>query len=165
MTTPTLSWTFQADRLANFADYVLDTVVSVFVSAGVDLPDRRFATVGEPVHDCEELVLRFMGLENGAPGNTGEAASCNAPITSTFEVHLVRCFPTPTGRGMTPPTADALTINALGLMNDSWLLMQAANAMNSDTLYSTFGFVSSVIVGEPQGGFVGVVLTVEAAVP
>ena len=165
MTSPTLSWTFQADRLAKFADYILDTVVTVFNSAGVELPPRRFLAVGEPVHDCEELVLTFRGIENGAPGDTGGAATCNAPITSTFEVHLVRCFPTPTGRGMTPPEANVLTANALGLMNDSWLLMQSANAMNSDTMYSMFGFIASVAVGEPQGGFVGVVLSLEAAVP
>lgn len=165
MTSPTLSWTFQADRLAKFADYILDVVVGVFNSAGVELPPRRFITVGEPVHDCEELVLVFAGLENGAPGDTGNPATCNAPITSTFSVHLVRCFPTPSGRGMTPPTAEALTLNALGLMNDSWLLMQSANAMNDDPLYGAFGFVATVTPGEPSGGYVGIVLAIEAAVP
>jgi hypothetical protein len=165
MTSPTLSWTFQADRLTLFADYVMDTVVSVFNSAGVDLPPRQLVTVGEPVHDCEELVMTFKGMTNGVPGAAEEPSNCNSPITATFEVHLVRCFPTPVGRGMTPPTAEVLTVNAIGLMNDAWLLMQAANAMNSDTLYSTFGFISSVTTGEPSGGFVGIVLSVDAAVP
>ena len=165
MSTPTLSWTFQADRLTKFADYIMDTVVAVFDNAGVELPPRRFMTVGEPVHDCEELVLVFAGLENGAPGDTGNPATCNDPITASFQVHLVRCFPTPAGRGMKAPEADVLTTNAIGLYNDSWLLMQAANAMNSDTLYSMFGFVASVVPGEPSGGFVGIVLSIEAAVP
>jgi len=165
VTSPTLSWTFQADRLAKFADYILDTVVTVFNSAGVELPPRRFLAVGEPVHDCEELVLVFVGLENGAPGDTGNPATCNAPITSSFQVHLVRCFPTPTGRGNTPPAAETLTISGLDLLNDSWLLMQAANAMNDDPLYGAFGFIASVTTGEPSGGFVGIILTVDAAVP
>lgn len=165
MSTATLSWTFQADRLANFADYVLDTVVNVFTSAGVDLPERRFMTVGDPVHDCEELVLVFRALSNGAPGGNEEPSNCSAPITATFEIHLVRCFPTPVGRGNKAPEADVLTTNALGLMNDSWLLIQSANAMNDDPLYSTYGFISSVETGEPAGGFIGLVLAVEAAVP
>lgn len=165
MTSPTLSWTFQADRLEKFADYLLDMVVQVFTSAGVDLPTRRFITVGEPVHDCEELVLTFGGLQNGPPGQGEEPSNCHSPITATFGVHLVRCFPTPVGRGTKAPEADVLTTNATGLMHDSWLMMQVANAIDDDPLYSTFGTITSVVVGEPSGGFVGVVLTIEAAVP
>ena len=165
MTSPTLSWTFQADRLTKFADYIMDTVVAVFTNALVELPPRRLMTVGEPVHDCEEVVLTFKSLENGAPGDTGEPANCTSPLTSTFEVHLVRCFPTPAGRGMKAPDAEILTTNAIGLMNDSWLLMQAANAMNSDPLYGLYGFIATVTPGEPSGGYVGIVLSIEAAVP
>jgi len=165
MTTTTLSWTFQADRLAKFADYVLDSVVTVFNSAGVDLPERRFVTVGNPVYDCEELVLTFQGLNNGPPGGGEEPTNCNSPISTIFAVHLVRCFPTPTGRGMKAPEAEVLTVTALGLLTDSWLLMQSANAMDSDTLYAPFGFIASVEPTEPSGGYVGLVLSVEAAVP
>jgi len=43
--------------------------------------------------------------------------------------------------------------------------MQAANAMNADPLYGMFSFIASVTPGEPSGGFVGIVLSVEAAVP
>lgn len=165
MTSPALTWTFQADRLERFADYILDTVVLTFQTAGIDLPTRRLMTVGEPVHDCEELVLTFSGLENGAPGATEEPSNCHAPITATFAVHLVRCFPTPNGRGMKPPEAEVLTKSGIELMRDSWLLMQAANAMDDDPLGPNYGIITSVAVGEPSGGFVGVVLTVQAAVP
>jgi hypothetical protein len=165
MSTPTLTWTFQADRLQKYADYLLDVVVQVLTAAGVDLPDRRLITVGTPVHDCEQLILTFAGLTNGAPGAAEEPSNCNAPITATFMVHLVRCFPTPVGRGTKAPEAEALTANAAGMMLDSWLLMQAANAIDDDPRYSTYGTISSVAVGEPNGGFVETALTIEAAVP
>lgn len=162
---PGAAWTFQAGRLYAFADRLMETVVSVFMSAGVPLPDRKLITVGTPVHDCEEVVVTFQQVSKGLPGQDPVPQNCNAPSTASFEVHLVRCFPTIQGRGNLAPSPEVLTVNAEGLMVDAWLLMAAADEVNSDPLWGLSGMIYSVQAGEPQGGFVGVVLSVQAAVP
>lgn len=157
-------WTFGADRVSRFADALMERIIAVFGSAGVELPARRLLTVGQPVYDCEELVITFQGVDKGYPGTGGEPQNCDAPSTATFSVHLVRCFPV-SQNAPAPPSAEALTVNADGLMVDAWLLLAAADELNRDPLTSLGGMIYSVSVGEPSGGLVGVVLEVQAGVP
>lgn len=161
---PGASWTFGADRVARYGDVVMEKVISTFEVAGVSLPSRKFFTVGAPVYDCEELVITFDSLAKGFPGGAGEEpANCDMPSTVSFSVHLVRCFPI--GNGSVPPSAQELTANADGLMVDAWLLLAAIDELNRDPLLGVAGMIYSVSVGEPQGGFVGVVAQVQAVVP
>lgn len=143
----------------------MEEVLAVYETAGVALPGRKLITVGTPVHDCEELVITFQQIAKGLPGQNEFPQNCQSPATASFGVHLVRCFPTPQGRGGTPPAAEALTKNAEGLMVDAWLLMAAADNVNSDPLNGVAGMIYSVSVGEPQGGLVAVLLEVQAVVP
>ena len=158
------SWAYSANRISLFADSLMDKVIAVFDSAGVPLPDRRFITVGSPVYDCEELVVVFQSLEKGLPGGGGEPANCDMPSTASFEVHLVRCFPVPMSSPV-PPSPISLTSNADGLMIDSWLMLGAIDELNRDPFTGLGGMVYSVSVGEPSGGLVGVVASVQAMVP
>jgi len=164
MTTVSGQWTYGTDRVSRFADTLMETIIGVFTTAGVPLPDRRFLTIGQPVYDCEELVVVFEGVRKGVPGDEGGAANCDMPTTATFSAHLVRCFPVPQAAPV-PPPANELTANADGLMVDAWLLLASVDELNRDPLASLGGMVYSVSVGEPQGGLVGVVLQLEAMVP
>jgi hypothetical protein len=161
------TWTFRPERLVNFANYVFDQIVATFDAAGVPLPDRRLMTVGLPVHDCEQLVFVFVAAEKGMPGaNEGnQVQRCDSPTTASFNVHLARCFPVATGRGIKPPTAAELTANALMMMQDCWLLMAAAESIDSDPRNAPFGIIASVGVSEPQGGFAESILTLQTGVP
>jgi hypothetical protein len=163
MTTLSGQWTYGTHRVSKFADELMDRVVETFMTAGVPLPDRKFFTVGQPVHDCEELVVVFESVRKGLPGGEEEPANCDMPSTATFQIHLVRCFPV--GSGTVPPTAAELTASADALMVDAWLLLQAVDELNRDPLTGLGGMVYSVSVGEPSGGYVGVVAQVEAMVP
>jgi hypothetical protein len=50
-------------------------------------------------------------------------------------------------------------------MVDSWLLLSAVDEMNRDPVSGLGNMVYSVQVGEPQGGYIEVVMSVEAMVP
>lgn len=161
------TWTFRTERLNDFANLIMDTVVDTFNAAGVALPDRRLMTIGLPVHDCEQLVLVFVAADKGLPGqNEGnEMHRCTSPTTASFNVHLARCFPVSTGRGLKPPTAEALTENAEMMMQDAWLLMSAAETLDSDPRNSPFGMIATVGLSEPTGGFAESILTLQVGLP
>jgi hypothetical protein len=143
----------------------MDKIIAVFGTAGVPLPDRKFFTVGQPVHDCEELVVVFESVRKGLPGGgDDEAMNCDMPSTATFSAHLVRCFPVPQAPP-NPPAPQVLTANADGLMQDAWLLLGAADELNRDPLTGMGGMIYSVSTGEPSGGLVAVILQIEAMVP
>jgi len=164
MVTMSSTFTYSADRISKFADALMDKVIAVFGTAGIMLPDRKFFTVGQPVHDCEELVVVFESVRKGLPGGEGDPTNCDMPSTATFSIHLVRCFPVPQN-SPNPPPASTLTKNADGLMQDAWLLLGAIDELNRDPYTGLGGMVYSVSVGEPQGGLVAVVAQVEAMVP
>ena len=158
------AWAGTSQRLGAFVETVFDTVVAVFDAAGVDLPDRRLITIGTPVHDCEEVVVTFNDL---AKGGLNEEASprCDSAVTVSLSVHVIRCFPTPPGRGSVPPAAEVLTVNAHEVMIDSWLLMDVVRVLGNDPMLMFYEVEASVAPGEPQGGYLGTVLNLQAAVP
>jgi hypothetical protein len=156
---------YGSDRVANLADALMQKVIDVFAMEGVPLPERRFLTVGTPVHDCEELVVVFSSLSKGLPGQEDTSQRCDASVSVTFQIHLVRCFPLPGGRGNLAPSAESLSTNADGLMQDAWLLVKAASELVDNPFVSFGGMVNSVQAEEPQGGFSAVVGSLTMVVP
>jgi hypothetical protein len=156
---------YGSGRITAMADQIMEKVIDVFAVEGVPLPDRKLITVGEPVHDCEELVVVFVSLNRGIPGSEEEAQRCDAAVSATFQVHLVRCFPVSTGRGVVPPTSEELTDNAREKMVDSWLLARAGVEVAEDPLVTWGGIVQQVYADEPTGGYSAVIMTLQIVVP
>jgi hypothetical protein len=59
-----------------FLDKVLEKTIKVFEENNVPLPSRRFWTVGEPAIDCEQLVVSFMQMYLGTPGDQAGTPRC-----------------------------------------------------------------------------------------
>lgn len=156
---------YSPERVRFVADQIMEKVIDVFAVAGVPLPDRKLITVGEPVHDCEELVVVFASLSKGAPGSEEEVQRCDAATSGSFQVHLVRCFPMPTGRGLVPPTSEALTENAYAKMTDAWLLTMAGDELANDPMISWGGLIQQTVASEPSGGYSAVVMSLQIVIP
>lgn len=139
----------------------------------VPLPERRYVAAGDPgsqVWDCEQLVVSLAGVgfgpaQDSAPPVTpraGSPASVMSVRHVVFNIALVRCIPSPTGRGNVPPTVDALQEAGDRYMTDAGILSQAlvrwAARTRSEVLPNDGA--SSVQLGviepgEASGGFVG----------
>jgi len=136
------------------------------------LPERRYVTFGDPGSvpwDCEQLVVSLAGIgfgpaQDSAPPVTprgGTPASILSVRHAVFNVALVRCIPTPTGRSATPPDLAALQAAGERFMTDAGMLSQALvrwaartykNLPNDGAASVQLGVIEP---GEASGGFVG----------
>lgn len=148
-------------------------------SMATPLPARRYVAPGDPgsqVWDCEQLVISLAGVGFGPAEDSGPTspraggpASVMSVRHAVFNVALVRCMPTPTGRNATAPSMEALQDAGEQFMQDAGVLSQALVRWGSRTQKSlqpgdgTASVRLGVIeTGEASGGFVG--LTALAAV-
>jgi hypothetical protein len=158
--------------LANSIKAAVEQHWSMALPPVIPLPERRYVAAGDPgsqVFDCEQLVVSLAGVgfgpaEDAAPPATpraGSPASVMSVRHVVFDIALVRCIPTPTGRGATPPTVDALQEAGDRYMTDAGVLSQAlvrwASRARSSLLPNDGA--SSVKLGviepgEASGGFV-----------
>ena len=56
-------------NLKYMMDGILERVCTVFQSYNVQLPARRYWTLGAPAIDCDQVVVSFNGMYLGAPGS------------------------------------------------------------------------------------------------
>src|SRR5687767_13037385 len=74
---------------------ILYAVEQTFDSYGIELPERRYRTLGNlPAHDCEQVTVSFLQSYRGSPGIQEEGPQrCDAPRAGVFHVEIVRCMP------------------------------------------------------------------------
>lgn len=160
------------------AQAILKRVEEVYADHGVELPSRRYLSVGgmgDVVHDCEQVTVSFEQGYTGSPGNQAqEPVRCDSPRTGVFLVEIVRCTPVPKSaeapkdRYGTPSnvpkmtsTADE-TASAIKQMIDAMLLMEAGLSATAADFASTSTALADVTAGPNQGGFQGMILTLAA---
>ena len=150
-----------AVSLVNLCNSVLESVISVFEQFGVGLPERRYVTVGQTVHDCEQVTVSFQQLYLGPPGDQAQTPQkCTAPRTAFLNVEIVRSLALPGRTGK--PSADAMQTNAETKLVDAYLLLKAgADAVDQWGI----GVIADVTVGEASGDRQAVILNVTLAVP
>lgn len=159
--------------LANSVLAAVEQHWSMATAPAVPLPTRRYVAAGDPgsqVWDCEQLVVSLAGVgfgpaQDAAPPVTPRAGSPAGVMTVrhvVFNIALVRCIPSPTGRTNTPPSVDALQEAGDRYMTDAGLLSQALVRWASRTRASVLpnDGASSVQLGviepgEASGNFVG----------
>lgn len=153
------------DALGQFLLLTLDTVVGVYEHARVDLPPRRYVAYGGVAADCEQLTVQLGQVYAGLPGSDPNVVQrCDGPRTAVMVVQLFRKAPVASGpRGTGAPTADEITASALRSTRDAWLMLDAAGAV--DAAGWNTGVMAEVVPIDTSGGYVGVNMTLTAAVP
>lgn len=148
--------------IPEYLEKVLDTIVGVFEQAGVELPTRRYWTLGGVAADCAQLTVHLTQVYKGLPGaDPNVLQRCESPRTAALVVQLFRSVPV--GTGQRPPASDLIQREAFVPAVDTWLLLDAAEAV--DALGWNTGVLAEVNIAEPAGGLIGLSLTLTVAIP
>jgi len=155
-----------AKNLANLMQEVLDRVVAAYATYTMPLPTRQYWTMGVPAVDCEQLVVSFVQMYVGAPGDEAtEPRRCNDPRSATLNISVSRQVPT-VGQNGRPPAADVIESFAEYSAYDAYILLDcAANLDAWEESGFGLGVIATVEVQSPEGGYQTAVLTLTVAVP
>lgn len=166
------------NEISDIADHILNTIVTTYGEHEVDLPARRYLSVGgqgETVHDCEQVTVSFEQGYSGFPGNQAqEPVRCASPRTAVFVVEVVRAIPVSNTADANPATPvpsrygqvvsgvellspETLTDMARIQMVDAMLLMDAGLRAGETTMV---GSITDISAGTPQGGYQAMVMVV-----
>jgi hypothetical protein len=158
--------TDNAKALSELMSIVLEKVETVYDSYNMPLPSRRYWTFGQPVVDCEQVVVSFIQMYLGPPGGEiAEPRRCNDPRTAILEVAVSREVPVAQPNGA-PPTADAITNGNVASAYDAWILMDSAAQLDAwETSGFGLGVIATIQATGPEGGFQTIVLTLTLAIP
>lgn len=155
-----------AKPLAYMMSEVLNRVIIVYEHFSMPIPERRYWTLGEPAVDCEQLVVSFIQLYLGYPGDEAtEPKRCKDPRSATLHVRVSRKVPTVGPGGQAPSAANIQSYSEL-VAYDAWCLMEGASALDVWTeTYPGLGVIATVETDAPEGGFQTTVMTITMAVP
>lgn len=136
---------------------LLAAVVDHFTDETIDLPERRYVTIGAPAIDCEQVVVSVSQFFSGLPG-AAYVGPLVPGVTSSveFAVSVVRCVATPDDRG-NPPTVEDLATDAQALLADADTLRAAMFIAKKDGVFDN---CNDIVIAEttavgPEGGFGG----------
>lgn len=102
---------------------ILAGVVDGFGARGIDLPERRYLTLGTPANDCEQLVVSWMQSYLGTPGDEASVPQrCDAVKSAVFTVQLSRKMPVVSDSGASPSAANIQASSETLLLNAYVLL-------------------------------------------
>ena len=155
-----------AKALAEFMQEILDRVVNVYESVSMPLPERQYWTMGDPAIDCEQLVVSFVQMYLGSPGDEAmEPKRCRDPRSATVRISIARKAPT-VGQSGKAPAAEAIQNYSELCAYDAWCLMEGAAALDPwDDAGPGVGIISTVETAAPEGGFQVTTMTLTAAIP
>jgi hypothetical protein len=156
----------EALRLKEMMDGILERVESVFQSYNVPLPSRRYWNIGQPPVDCAQVVVSFMGMYLGSPGDEiAQPQRCNVPRSATIAIHISREVAV-VGVNGRPPSPEKIQQTSARSTIDSWVLMQTVREFDMwDGTGYGLGVVATLDASGPEGGFQTVTLNVTMAVP
>lgn len=155
-----------ATNLRDMLQGVLERVETIFQSYNVELPKRRYWTMGQPAIDCEQLVVSFVQMYLGSPGaQVGDPQRCHVPRSATMNIQIARQTPI-VGQNGRPPSPSSIQLSSETLAYDAWVLMESVNLLDQwdETGYG-IGVIATLDSSEPQGGFQTTTMTVTMAVP
>ena len=155
-----------AKNLAVFMEAILTQVVASYATYSMPLPSRRYWTLGQPVVDCEQVVVSFVQMYVGAPGDEAtEPRRANDPRSATVNVSVSREIPV-VGVNGRPPSAETIESASEIVAYDAWILIDIAKELDTwEASGYGMGVIATVEVLAPEGGFQTAVLTLTAAVP
>jgi hypothetical protein len=155
-----------AKNLANLMHEVLDRVVAAYASYSMPLPSRQYWTMGVPAVDCEQVVVSFVQMYVGAPGDEAtQPRRCSDPRSATLNVSVSRQVPV-VGQNGRPPSADNIESYAEIGAYDAWILLESAAQLDAwEEASFGLGVIATVEVQTPEGGYQTAMLTITMAVP
>lgn len=155
-----------ATNLRDMMDGILARVETVFQSYNVELPHRRYWAIGQPAIDCEQLVVSFLQMYLGAPGDEATSPQrCNVPRSAVVTISIARSVPIVSAGGR-PPTPEKIQQSSAVSAIDAWVLMDAVKLFDQwdDSGYG-LGVIATVEITPPEGGFQSVTMNLTLAVP
>lgn len=156
----------RALHLKDFLDAVLARVVDVYEEYNVDLPSRRFWTMGEPAIDCEQLSVSFIQMYLGLPGDqASQPQRCTQPRTAVLSIAVSRQIPV-VGNNGKAPTGEKIQEGSEIAAVDCYLFMELIRRLDQweDGEYG-MGVIATVEAGNPEGGYETVRMQVSMVVP
>ena len=143
--------------LVTFVEHCFNSVVQTFDEHGVDLPKRRYWTVGAAAADCEQMVVTVLQVFWGNPGiPPTEPVRCSQPRSMTLGVQILRDAAVAGPRSSSGPSAEAIMSKAIAPPADTEILMEAVATWDRTGI----GVVSTFDALDAEGGLQGVVGTV-----
>lgn len=155
-----------ATNLRDMFNGVLERVETVFQSYNVNLPSRRYWTMGQPAIDCEQLVIFFNQMYLGTPGaQVNEPQRCNVPRSATFTISISREIPV-VGQSGKAPSPEKIQLASETLAIDAWVLMQSINLLDQwDDHGFGLGVIATLETAPPEGGFQTASMQITMSVP
>lgn len=152
MTVPPLELPDQIDRCFFEAESILGYIVTIAGELSVEIPETQYVTIGDAVHDCNQVVVSMSQLQTGLPNATsaGLTGFDNCPPTwsLTLVCDIVRCSPK-MSRQTGTLSSEKQSNMARQASADAAVLFQAANrrfeVARWGTLQGTVQFL------EPEG--------------
>jgi hypothetical protein len=135
-------------------DALRDIVEHYETKVNVDLPLRRYWTIGTTAHDCEQCVLAVQQMFLGTAETPLELTQCGGPRGLTFTVEVVRCVPTMDNRGRAP-AQEVIETASVNPVIDMEIMLDLAKYFDP---YLT-GVVVNVDPIPASGGFHGAIAT------
>ncbi len=152
-------------ELIDAASRILVAIENTFNTNSIELPERRYITIGGPgtvAYDCAQLTVSWEQTYSGLPGQQLQTLSnCDGPRSGIFLVELVRDIPV-SQRADIPPEGFLIQEAAEGLMRDAALLYEGGMLAVSETVIEK-GLVA-VSAGSPAGAVQSLIMTVEMTV-
>lgn len=157
-----------AKALSTFMTEILQRVENVYGSYNMPIPERRYWTMSDPAMDCEQLVVSFIQMYIGSPGDEAtEPRRCNDPRSATIHISVTREVPT-VGKNNNPPSPSDIQESSRAQAYDAWLLLESYrdfDAWETAGAGLGLGVIATIETSEPQGGLQTTVMTVTSAVP
>lgn len=155
-----------ATNLRDMLDGIVERVEAVFQSYNVNLPSRRYWTIGQPAIDCEQVVVSFIQMYLGAPGDEASSPQrCNVPKSAVVTISIARAVPI-VGTNGRPPSPEKIQEAAAVSAIDAWVLMDAVRLFDMwDGSGYGVGVIATVDITPPEGGFQTVNMNLTLAVP
>lgn len=155
-----------AYNLKNFLDKVLEKTIETFAQYNVPLPDRRYWTMGEPAVDCEQLVVAFIQMYLGLPGDeASQPQRCSVPRSAVLRISLSRQVPV-VGVNGRAPSADKIQEASEIAAVDAWMFMELINKLDQwQPGEFGLGVIATTEASTAEGGFNTMSMQVTLAVP
>jgi len=153
-------------NLKNMMDGVLARVVSVFASYNVPVPATQYWCMGPAVIDCEQLVVSFVQMYLGPPGDEANRPQrCNTARSAVLTVTLARPVPV-VGQNGRAPAPEKIEQGSYISAIDAYVLMESMRLLDQwdDSGYG-LGVIATVDSPSAEGGFQTVNMQITMAIP
>lgn len=157
-------------RTFALAEQVLDAVVQAAMDQGVDLPAKRCVTVGQAVHDCEQVAVVITALNPGIPaggggglgfpGSASGAGFCAPPWSVVLTIEIVRCYDVMVINEIQP--GEYITAAMKPPSRDAEVVMGAIDNISTTSFTNV---VPSIRFAPPSGGLIATIGNLTLGLP